>query len=132
MINKKDLDNIARARLEDAESLFQSERYDGAVYLCGYAIEVGLKSRICKTLKWGEFPETKKDFDKYQTFKTHNLDSLLHLSGVEKRIKRDFLAEWSVVASWDPEVRYRCIGNANHQETNEMILASTKLLDFFI
>jgi len=31
---------------------------DGATYLCGYAVEVALKFRICLTLNWPEFPST--------------------------------------------------------------------------
>jgi len=50
MLDKKEINEIARARLEDAEVLFSARRYDGAVYLCGYAVELGLKSRICNTL----------------------------------------------------------------------------------
>jgi hypothetical protein len=37
--------------LIDAEVLLNAKRFDGSVYLCGYAIELGLKKRICETLK---------------------------------------------------------------------------------
>ena len=34
----------------------------------------------------------------------HDLDVLLHLSGVEQRIKTQHLADWSLVAKgWDPQ-----------------------------
>jgi HEPN domain-containing protein len=46
-----DLTNLAKARLEDAELLNTHGRYDSAQYLCGYAVELALKTRICKTLK---------------------------------------------------------------------------------
>jgi len=83
MISIGDLKNIAKARLIDAEALASCHRYEGAVYLCGYAVELGLKNRICKTLKWEGFPGSTKEFQGYQSFKTHNLDILLHLSGGE-------------------------------------------------
>ncbi len=51
MLDKKEVKKIARARLKDAEVLAASRRYEGAIYLCGYAVELGLKARICKTLK---------------------------------------------------------------------------------
>lgn len=35
---------------------------------------------------------------------------LLRLSGIENKIITGFLAEWSVVADWNPEMRYRAIG----------------------
>lgn len=55
MINKREIKKIAKARLKDAEVLAASRRYEGAIYLCGYAVELGLKARICLTLKWPGF-----------------------------------------------------------------------------
>jgi len=105
MIPKNDLRKIAKARLKDSEILFKNRRYDGAVYLCGYAVEVALKARICRTLKWTDFPSTRSEFQAYQSFKTHSLDVLLKLSGLEAEIKTEYLAEWSYIAAWEPEVR---------------------------
>lgn len=34
---------------------------------------------MCKTLKWEGFPGSTKEFQGYQSFKTHNLDILLYL-----------------------------------------------------
>ena len=58
MISVAELDNIARARIEDAKALLTAGRFDGATYLCGYAVEVALKARICRSLNWTEFPST--------------------------------------------------------------------------
>jgi hypothetical protein len=68
-------------------------RYDGAIYLCGYAIEVALKARTCRTLGWAEFPETNREFENYRSFRTHDLEVLLNLSGVRNRILTDYVAE---------------------------------------
>jgi len=54
MIPVSELDHIAVARIEDARVVFDAGRFDGAIYLCGYAVEVGLKARICRTLNWVE------------------------------------------------------------------------------
>ena len=48
---------LAKSRLQESEILFSKRKYDVAVYLCGYAMELALKARICKTLKWSEFPD---------------------------------------------------------------------------
>jgi hypothetical protein len=128
MINTKEIKNIARARLQDAEVLVASRRYEGAIYLCGYAVELGLKARICKTLKWSGFPSTRKELEGYHSFKTHNLDVLLHLTGMEDRIKTRLFAEWSAVAEWDPESRYNPIGNASPTDANLMVSAAKSLL----
>jgi hypothetical protein len=100
---------LARERIEDAEALFTAKRYEGAMYICGYAVEIALKARICKTLRWGEFPSESREFNqnqKYQFLKTHVLGLLLSYSAQEERVKTKFSTEWSAVAAWSPESRY--------------------------
>jgi len=128
MIPVADLRKIARARLRDAEVLLGARRYDGAVYLCGYAIEVALKARICRTLKWKEYPSTKAEFQGYGSFRTHDLDALLHLSGREAAIKPKYLAEWSTVAVWDPNTRYQAIGTASAGDARDIVQSVKTLL----
>jgi hypothetical protein len=127
MITRSELTKIARARLRDAEVLYRARRYDGAIYLCGYAVEIALKARICKTLSWSEYPATGGEFQNYQSFRTHNLHVLLHLAGVEERIKTTLMTEWSAVAVWDPEARYKPIGSATRQAA-ELMIASARVL----
>lgn len=128
MIPKDDVHKIARARFEDAAVLMMAKRYEGAVYLCGYAIELGLKARICNTLNWQGFPESKSEFQGYQSFKTHDLDVLLHLSGIEEEIKSKYFAEWSAVAQWNPEARYNPIGTVHEPDAKQMMQAAEVLL----
>jgi HEPN domain-containing protein len=123
-MKKVEIEKIVLARLVDAEVLYDASRYDGSVYLCGYAVELGLKSRICKTLQWDEYPTNKT----YQTFKTHDLDILLHLSGCEEKIKNKYFAIWSIVAQWNPEARYSPIGNVKQVDAKEMLQASKDIL----
>jgi HEPN domain len=128
MIARGVLRAIARARLRDARVLLKANRFDGAVYLSGYAVELALKARLCRTLRWNEFPETPKDFKGLQSIKTHDLEILLRLSGVEARIKAKHLAEWSVVLNWDPEKRYQPTGLSTSQQASDMITSTAKLL----
>jgi len=128
MLSNAELRQIARARLKDSEILFQANRYDGSVYLCGYAVEIALKARISKTLRWSGYPATKKEFENMQSFKTHSLEVLLALSGVEGKIKTNFLAEWSAVAAWDPEARYKPIGSVKRADAKLMIDSAGILL----
>jgi HEPN domain-containing protein len=60
VIRVDELDSIARARIEDAKALLAAGRFDGATYLCGYAVEVALKARICRALGWAEFPRHRR------------------------------------------------------------------------
>ena len=136
MLVKAELKRIAKERLADAEILFNAGRLDGATYLCGYVVEIVLKLRICRTLRWKGFPDSRKEFEKYASFKTHDLDSLLHLSGVEDKVKQSYLSEWSTVKTWTPEMRYTSVTSMNKAETLnkrrevfEIISATKTLMD---
>lgn len=128
MIPRAELKKIATARLADAELLLKAKRFDGASYLSGYAVEIGLKLRICKTLKWRGFPETNGEFQGLSSFKTHDFDILLRLSGVEDTVKTLYLAEWSDLKLWKPELRYAITGTATILSAARMISAAKTLL----
>ena len=106
MLTIAELREISAARLDDAQALFDAGRYDAASYLCGYSLELALKAKICETLNWADFPESGKEFDSYRSFKTHNLEVLLHLSGVEGRIFTELEQEWDTVQRWNSELWY--------------------------
>jgi HEPN domain-containing protein len=93
----------AQQWLRAAKSLYKDKNYDISHYNCGYAVEAILKYRICKTLGWAAFTASAETF---KAFKTHKLQDLLHVSGVEQKITQKFTEEWSIVAQWDPESRY--------------------------
>jgi hypothetical protein len=128
VISIDELYAIARARLEDANLLLTNSRSDGAFYVGGYAVELALKARICRTLNWSGFPEKRSEFENFTSFRTHKLDVLLALSGQEQRIKSDYLWAWSAVATWDPEARYRH-GNTPQYDVILLLLAAQTLLD---
>jgi hypothetical protein len=119
---------IASARIQDAEILFTNARYDGAGYICGYAIELTLKARICDTLNWSGFPENRKEFENLQSFRTHNLDVLLALSGKEPDVKKNHFSDWSIVSSWNPEARYQAIGAISSTDVSAFIESTKRLL----
>lgn len=127
MLSKVELKKIASTRLKDAEILHNAHQYDGCVYLCGYVIEIMLKLRICKTLKWTGYPVTNGEFQNLQSFKTHNLPILLKLSGIEDKVRQNYLVEWSLVTNWNPELRYEPVGTKSDADSLEM-LNVTKLL----
>ena len=121
-IDRTELQKIAQARLKDSEALLQAKRYEGAIYLCGYAIELALKAKICETLRWESgYPSSNKEFEDLRSFRTHNLRVLLHLSGIEDKISDNFISEWSTVTTWDPSMRYEPTGKAAHKDANLMI-----------
>ncbi|HYW42024.1 MAG TPA: hypothetical protein VE959_04155 [Bryobacteraceae bacterium] len=128
MISTKEMRAIARARLRDAQVLLRAKRFDGAWYLCGYAIEFALKARICRTLKWPGFPENAQDFKGLQSVKTHDLEILLRFSGIQDRVIAKHLAEWSVVLDWNPEKRYQT-NRLTAQQAANMVKCVERLLE---
>lgn len=129
MLNRRALMNLANARVKDSLALFRGRRYHGAMYLCGYAIEYVLKARIAKVWGWPEYPPGGKG--DFRSFITHDLDLLLKLCGQERRIKRKYLSQWSVVSRWKPEMRYDPVGSVKRRRAWEMIQAVQKLLTVF-
>ena len=103
-------------------------RFDGATYLCGYAVELALKARVCRTLNWTGFTFTRHEFQAYQSFRTHELDVLLRLSGQEARIKQDHFGVWNPVTVWRVETRYSVVGTAQEPDAAAMIAAAEELL----
>lgn len=128
MISVTDLAQIASARLEDAKILLAAGRFDGALYLCGYAVEIALKARICKTLNWAEFPETRGEFRNLESFRTHDLDVLLRLSGLEPAVKQQHFAVWNLLAVWKVETRYNAVGTASQAHATAMVSSADTFL----
>jgi hypothetical protein len=128
MIAHAELQALPRVRLEDAKALLAAERFDAAVYLCGYGLELALKSRICRTLNWPAFPESQGEFKSLMSFKTHDLDVLLRLSGVESEMRANHLADWSAVQEWNSELRYRTSGSVTESDAVTMIGAIERLM----
>jgi HEPN domain-containing protein len=103
-----DFRKVARQHLKDARALHKAKRYKGAAYLCGYAVEVALKVRIAKTLRWLTYPDSDGHKAKYRSFIRHDLEALLELSGQESKIRSSasLTSHWSHISKWDPEMRY--------------------------
>jgi hypothetical protein len=125
----QELKKLAKSRLQESEILFSNRKYDAAVYLCGYAVELALKARICKTLKWSQFPSA--SIKNPQTFKTHHLETLLGLSGIESKVKLVYHASFPMVTQtikWDPEIRYDKIGSQTRIDAENMLNSVKTLL----
>ena len=127
MISISELRKLARARLADAEALLNAGRLDGAAYVCGYVVELTLKARICKTLKWPGYPETRSEFEKLLSFKTHDLEILLRLSGRDRYTRVKLFAEWTAFSGWTPEDRYNAVGSVSRGDVELMVGAAHTL-----
>ena len=98
MLTFHDLRRMAKARIDDAKALRAAGRYDGAVYIAGYAVECQLKARIATSLlAQGAWPETNVEFDNLGRLKSHRWEDLLKLSGRKAQIDKSTTrqAAWS-------------------------------------
>jgi HEPN domain-containing protein len=80
-MNRTDLQNLAEERLGDAQALLASNRYGGAYYSIGYAVECGLKACIAKLTRAEDF------YDKTLAGKifTHKLEDLANHTRLEMK-----------------------------------------------
>lgn len=134
MLSSQHLYDLAKSRFDEARILLTHHKPDGAIYLCGYAVELMLKRKIAHLLDWDGYPDTKKEFEEKQSFRVHKLDILLHFSGLEKKIQEDntLYARWQVASSWDSEIRYKTIGEVSEQEAQDIISATRVVLNFIL
>ncbi len=123
MATRNELKELAKLRLEEAETLFNAGLYDGAVYICGYVIEFALKARICQLLDINEYPSSGKLKSAYAV---HDFEQLLLLSGLQKKISlahADLHTNWSIIIPWSPEMRYQPKGTISKSKAEEILNA---------
>jgi HEPN domain-containing protein len=108
-MNRKELQELSTIRIEEAKALLDKGLYDGAYYLCGYAVECALKACIAKNVKQYDFPDKKAVLDSY----THNVTKLAQVAiliselNQEKRRDSQFEVNWTLAERWSEESRYR-------------------------
>lgn len=132
MVAADTLQDLARTYLADARVLQRAKRYDAAIYLGGYAVELALKARICYTLNWLGYPDSNSEFQHYQSFRTHNLEVLLALSGIKTAILANHLASWSRVALWTPQMRYNRQTFTRPEDAEQFIRGLDTLLEVIL
>jgi HEPN domain-containing protein len=105
-MNRTDLQNLAEERLGDAEVLLASNRYSGAYYIVGYAVECGLKACIAKLTRAEDF----YDKNLARNIFKHDLEELANHARIEMKQLSNadlvFAANWAQVKDWSEESRY--------------------------
>jgi hypothetical protein len=107
-MNRSDFVKLARIRLREARILLKARQFEGAYYLCGYAVECAFKACIAKQTRRYDFPDREKVKDSY----THDLVKLVRIGGLEPDLNTAigldaaFRANWNVVKDWSEESRY--------------------------
>jgi len=122
-VTQDELISSAESKIISAYFLAGGERYDDAIYLCGYAVEFLLKAIVCKSRNLSQYPENEKNH------KTHKTDLLVDLANIrpllEARIlsDADFMLNWSISTVWSPELRYNPPAQDAKEQWEEMIEA---------
>ena len=91
---------IADQRMRDARVLLNAKRYNGAIYLAGYAIECHLKYSYCARRQAVHLPPQ---------YETHRWDKLVEAAGVAADLKsapRIFDLYSALGDEWEPSLRY--------------------------
>jgi len=105
---RADLEAAGQDRLAEAQSLLAAGHYAWAIATALYALEIRLKVLVCKKLDLEELPKA---------FEIHDLESLLLLAGLSRRIDRR--GARAVRANWENilpvarelnEIRYQPAG----------------------
>ena len=123
-MNRIDLQNLALMRIEEAKYLLDGEYFVGAYYLCGYAVECGLKACIAKQVQAGDFP-TKDNIKSH----THEFSKLISIAKLESELAEEFAnspkfkANWEYAKKWLPEQRYEL--SMNYQTAKDLYEAIT-------
>jgi len=126
MPERKEFKELAKIRLEETKALFDCGLYDGSCYLAGYVIEFALKARICRILDLEKYPDTGEIS---KSFKTHKLDILLKLAGLERKfaeakaLNPSLLTNWSLVTEWNESFRYMPVGSKPRVKAEDIIMS---------
>jgi HEPN domain-containing protein len=83
-MNRSDFQKLAKIRLREAKALLDAKQFDGAYYLCGYAVECALKACIAKSINQYDFPDKQTVLDSY----THKFEKLINTSRLNKIMEK--------------------------------------------
>lgn len=109
--NRQAFRRLALIRLAEAKVLLDDHKYSGAYYLCGYALECGLKACISKKIKRSQFPDLRFVRESW----VHDLNQLVKQAALsndrDNKMESDkqFKINWGIVKDWDESSRYEII-----------------------
>ena len=101
-MKRSDFQQLADIRVEESAVLLAQQKWDGAYYLAGYAVECALKACIARKTQRYEFP----DRDRVLRAWSHNLGQLLHEADLRVAKGDAIEALWQIVKDWGVDARY--------------------------
>ncbi len=129
----------SRRRLEDAKSLLEKNRWAGAMYLGGYAIECALVALIC-------FQQKQNNLKKAVawTLKTpniqgsgiHRLNNSLQITGIKNKFPLDITGKlqnaWNLVSSEWEYSKLRYYDKNGDEQTAKNFIQAVEVLHVFL
>ena len=111
-VNRAEFQQLADDRISDATALLAAQRWSGAYYLAGYAIECALKSCVVRRVEANIelLFQDRKLSDKCWT---HNIQDLVKLADLEAERDSDIATDpalktnWAIAKDWSEVDRYR-------------------------
>lgn len=139
MQTAQEIRDLADLRIEEATLLYENGFYDGAIYLAGYAVELILKAKICEVLDIPNFFHEDSDVNRQilKSFKTHDLQGLLALSGLRNRFRLaagsndDLFENWDTICEWSENYRYYPRNTHTEQDAFRLLNAITNSTNGF-
>ena len=107
-MNRQQLQEISKKRVQEAKLLLDGRHFDGCYYLLGIGVECAIKSAIAKQVNKHDFPDKSLAIDSY----SHNLTQLMKTAGLwqqfeaEMRVAPALSLNWAVVKDWSVDRRY--------------------------
>lgn len=110
---RREFQQLARMRLEDARVLIRNGHTEGAYYLIGLAIECALKACIARNTRRHDFPPNQSII---KDIYTHDLARLVGAARLQSALDADLKENsalnnnWAVVKDWNINTRYLTSG----------------------
>jgi HEPN domain-containing protein len=112
-VNREYLQRLAQERIGDAKALLAVQRWPGAYYLAGYAVECALKSCVLAHIeKTGAIFSKRAYLKSLSDSWTHDLETLIGLAGLTKELglahqaSLSLKTNWGIAKDWNETSRY--------------------------
>jgi len=127
----------SRNRMEDARVLLNAERWRGAMYMAGYAVECLLKTKLMQMYNCRHLRELEDELQRREmipahgTVFTHQLEALLKLAQGLDRLQQNqsLWRTFNTVNRWVPAWRYTA-NPANREDAHDFINAVGRIMEW--
>lgn len=131
-------EKAGKHRMDDARSLASCDRWRGAMYLAGYAVECQLKSKLMRMFGCRHLRELETELQQrgalaaQATIFTHQLEILLRLAQGLDRLRKNepMWRQFNIVNRWAPAWRYSA--NLSNRDDAEDFLEAIEMISRWI